>query len=178
MQTGLLQGVVRRALHSPYRICAFAAVHFILVVLGAIGIAVEGAPAGPLSPILALYADVAGLDGSYRFFSPDVGDQTIAYVDTASRSRRARRAVVGDGAGEADLRFAKFMEFMAGMDKRALLARVIAVRAFSRDPDATRATVVIGSYHVPTMREFRAGKRPSIEREFSGEFHQRSRELR
>ncbi len=178
MQTGLLQGVVRRALQSPNRVCAFAAAHLAFVVLGALGIAVEGAPVGPLRPVFALYADVGGLDGSYRFFSPDVGDQTIAYVDTRSRSRAARRDVVGDGAGEADLRFAKFMEFMAGMDKRDLLARVIAVRAFARDPEATRATVTIGIYHVPTMPEFRAGKRPSVEREFFGEFYRRSKELR
>ncbi len=175
MRLGSLQGAVRRVLQPPFGVAAFAAVHFTFVVLGALTISVESSPMGPLRAIVPLYVNAAGLDGSYRFFSPDIGDQTIAFVDTTSASRERRHLMVGNVAGEADLRFVNFMSFMVLMDKRHLLARVLAVRTFAQDSHATHASVVIGSYRMPTMREYRAGRRPFLERDFSTQFDKRSR---
>ncbi len=175
MRHGSLQGAVRRALQPPFGVAAFAAVHFALLLCGPLSVSVERAPLGPVRSVLALYSNAAGLDGTYQFFSPNVGDQTIATVDTASKSRERRHVVVGGVAGEYDLRFVNFMSFMVLMDKRHLLARVLAVRTFAQDSHATHASVVIGSYRMPTMREYRAGRRPFLERDFSTQFDKRSR---
>ena len=176
MRHGSLQGAVRRALQPPFGVAAFAAVHFALLLCGPLSVSVERAPLGPVRSVLALYSNAAGLDGTYQFFSPNVGDQTIATVDTASKSRERRHVVVGGVAGEYDLRFVNFMSFMVAMDQRHLLARALAVRTFARERGATRATVVIGSYHVPSMREYRAGRRPFMQREYSTEFEKRTKE--
>ena len=176
MRHGSLQGAVRRALQPPLGVAAFAAAHFALMLCGPLSVSVERAPIGPVRSVLALYANAAGLDGTYRFFSPDVGDETIATVDTASGSRQRRHVVVGGVADEYDLRFVNFMSFMVAMDQRHLLARALAVRTLAREGGATRATVVIGSYHVPSMREYRAGRRPFMQREYSTEFEKRAKE--
>jgi hypothetical protein len=116
--------------------------------------------AAPLVAASDLYESVTLANRNFGFFAPDVtGDLVVrcVLVDAAG-SRRAWSFRPPNREMEIRL-YSMTGHFSQDPDTRDLFARSWAVRAFNENPDAVRVEIDVAQHVLPTMAEFRTGRR-------------------
>lgn len=112
---------------------------------------------------------MSGANSGFGFYAPNVGalyrptfllqdDQGKTWCDSFEQA----------DSPEARLRFGGIAEAAFGNgeaetapDRRARLVKSWATTMFSRHPSARSLSIVVETYDVPTMAEYRAGQRPN-----------------
>jgi hypothetical protein len=154
----------------------FVVGHLALVVCGAAG----SFPSEERSAPAAAYGASTGASNSYGFFAPGVSSMPrVVLIHVNARGERRESMMQEQANREVSLRFGTGVSMFLYSDSQAQreLASGWAAAALARDPDAQRVTVRVELYAVPTMAEYRAGKRTRWVRYYEGEFARATREL-
>jgi hypothetical protein len=145
-----------------------------LAVVGALQFSLTDGPL-PLR-LLAQYGDVSGCDANYAFFAPAVASQCRARTRLRDASGREwEEPLLDDPSSVYGLRassiFDSFPMFREPL-RRAIAASWASVQ-FGRHARATQVTVSVEIESLPTMAEWRGGKRRSWTSIYEGEFERK-----
>ena len=113
--------------------------------------------------VLAEYGALSGTDSAYGFFAPSVGTQLrVTFVLTDAAGAITTDILTTGVSKEADLRIGDMVAifWMDDHDLQRAMAGSWAGRMLARHPDAVRVAVHLDVYDLPTMAEYREGKRP------------------
>jgi hypothetical protein len=137
-----------------------ALLHFALVVCGAMYVPLTGDSL--LLNLLGQYGDMSGSTSSYGFFAPVVASQSrVSLVVRDVHGHECGDALLADATSAADLRaggiFDGFPSFADEL-RRGLTASW-ASAMFGRHPSAEEVVVSVDVESLPTMAEWRSGKR-------------------
>ncbi|WP_437324308.1 hypothetical protein [Sorangium sp. So ce381] len=142
---------------------AAAAAHLGIVVLGALQVDLH--KAGRLGQAVAYYGALSGADSGYNFFAPSVSALPWARFQVTDARGRVISDVLESGANhEADLRVRSIVAlFMTEEDEslRRSLAASWAGKVLARHPGAASVIVRLDVCDLPSMQEYREGKRPT-----------------
>src|SRR5262245_53502258 len=153
--------IAEMAMNSRQRFWTIAAIlHFALVICGAAYVDWTGASL-PLR-LLGQYSNVSGADNTYSFFAPAVASQcraTLTVRDVDGQERE--EALVKDTDSIFNWRAGAILDsFPVFPDKlRRGLSACWAGVIFGRDPAAEEVTMDVKIEDLPTMAEWRTGKR-------------------
>ncbi|MGK3959778.1 hypothetical protein WMF38_42860 [Sorangium sp. So ce118] len=140
-----------------------AAAHLGCVVLGALQVDLR--KAGRLGEALAAHSALSGADSGYNFFAPSVGALPWARFQVTEANGKVSTDALESGANhEADLRVRSIVAlFMTEEDEslRRALAASWAGKVFARHPGAESVVVRLEICDLPSMKEYRDGKRPT-----------------
>lgn len=113
--------------------------------------------------VLAEYGALSGTDSSYGFFAPSVGTQLrTTFVLTDAAGNTTTDVLTTGVSKEADLRIGDMVAifWMDDQDLKRAMAGSWAGRMLARHAEAVRVAVHLDAYDLPTMAEYREGKRP------------------
>jgi hypothetical protein len=159
-------------MNPPQRLWTLAAiVHFSLVLCGAAQVGLTGD--SPVVKLLGQYSNVSGADNNYSFFAPAVSSLcrcTLTLRD--GQEREWPGALFDDPATVFGWRAAGIFDGLPGFSDRfrRALAASWAGLMFGRYPDAREVIVCVEIEALPTMAEWRAGKRPQWKSVYQGTF--------
>jgi hypothetical protein len=148
--------------------------HLLLVLLGALE--ALPLPRRPESPLhwLAAYTEYTGAGNDYSFFSPAVGSQVRARLLRSDASGRTQEIHLTTPNREVNFRIGcMLLASMKLEEMRAPMARSWASLVLGADTDAAKVEVVVETYHVPSMDDYRAGQRGGWQEIYRGEFEAR-----
>lgn len=126
-------------------------------------------------PPLSLYGNYTGADGYYGFFAPEVASQICATVIGREASGREHIETHRGRGKEAELRLTTFLLGMAQISVYDTPAAALSVEMFNRIPEVEEVTIQFDQYQVPTMAEYRTGKRPVFREIYRATFRRSSR---
>lgn len=142
---------------------AAAAAHLGCVLLGALH--VDPRRAGRLGWRVAYHGALSGAESGYNFFAPSVGALPWArFQVTDARGRVIDDALESGANPEAELRIRSLVSlFMTAEDAsmRRSLAASWAGKVLARYPGAESVVVRLEICDLPSMQEYRDGKRPA-----------------
>ncbi|WP_437285768.1 hypothetical protein [Sorangium sp. So ce406] len=140
-----------------------AAAHLGCVLLGALHVDPQGA--GRLGRVIAYHSALSGADSGYNFFAPSVGALPWARFQVTDARGRVNADALESGANhEADLRVRSLVSlFLTEEDEslRRALAASLAGKVLARYPGAASVVVRLEICDLPSMEEYRDGKRPA-----------------
>jgi hypothetical protein len=145
--------------------------HLALVACGAARVSIPGRSAAGRA--VNAYAALSGADNAYGFFAPSVAADVRAVLVTTDRAGRARASVLGfSDSTEADFRLATAVGLFprASAPLRRALAASWAGSLLGADPGSESVLVRVEYQDLPTMRDYRAGRRPSWVPLYEGTF--------
>jgi hypothetical protein len=129
-------------------------------------------------PIAIGYAALSGTDGAYGFFAPGVGTQLRATFEVTDAGGHKSTDVLTTGVShEADLRVGDLvaMYWIADQSLQRSLAASWAGRMFAKHPGAESVTVRLEAYDLPSMDEYREGRRPGWYPHYEAKFVPRAK---
>jgi hypothetical protein len=128
--------------------------------------------------VISQYGALSGTDSAYGFFAPSVGTQLqVTFVLTDAAGKITTDVLTTGVSKEADLRIGDMVAIF-WMDDQNLQRSLVgswAGRMLARHPEATRVAVNLDAYDLPTMAEYREGKRPEWSPYYEAEFVRRDR---
>jgi hypothetical protein len=141
--------------------------HLIVVIVGASDGLSEPSPSAPMH-LLRWYGRLSGADSRYGFYAPDVGSEYRArFVLQDNRGSTWRDDFEQGPSPEARLRLQGIIHWVfddavaqESPELRQRLMRSWAATMFTRHPNAVSLRILIEDYDVPTLAEYRAGRRP------------------
>ncbi|WP_433928626.1 hypothetical protein AB3662_34850 [Sorangium cellulosum] len=140
-----------------------AAAHLGCVLLGALH--VDPQRAGRLGTVIAYHSALSGADSGYNFFAPSVGALPWARFQVTDARGRVNADALESGANhEADLRVRSLVSlFLTEEDEslRRALAASLTGKVLARYPGAASVVVRLEICDLPSMEEYRDGKRPA-----------------
>ena len=154
---------------------AAALLHLALVACGAVCIPLNGDSLLP--NLLGQYGDMSGSSSSYGFFAPAVASQnrvTLAVRDV--HGNECLDALLTHGTSAAELRAAGIVDGFTHVPD-ALRRGVTASWAstmFGRHPSAEEVVVTVEIECLPTMAEWRSGKRSTWIPVYTGAFRRKA----
>ncbi|KYG10943.1 hypothetical protein BE21_01115 [Sorangium cellulosum] len=158
-------------------IVAAAAAHLGCVVLGALH--VDPQRAGWLGGVIAYHGALSGADSGYNFFAPAVSALPWARFQVTDASGAAHAEVLESGANhEADLRVRSILSLFLQAQDEALRRSLVASWAgkmFARHPGAKSVVVRLEICDLPSMQEYREGRRPAWNLLYQAKLVQQSR---
>jgi hypothetical protein len=139
-----------------------AAFHLILVAIGAAGafpfLGTAGRAAG-------WYGAVSGAGMGYSFFAPVVGAQLRARFVLSGDGRSWEDDLLSGHNQEVKLRVGGAINLYPTSEEDELLREDLlacwSAAMFARHPDASKVTIYMEAFEVPTMADYRAGARPA-----------------
>ena len=137
-----------------------AVFHFALVVCGAIYVPLTGASL--LVNLLGQYGDLSGSSSSYGFFAPAVASQSrVSLAVRDVHGNECGDTLLADATSAADLRAGGMVDGFPGFSdaQRRGLTASWASAMFGRHPSAEEVVVGVEIEVLPTMAEWRNGKR-------------------
>ncbi|WP_438009519.1 hypothetical protein WME89_13075 [Sorangium sp. So ce321] len=144
-------------------IVAAAAVHLGCVVLGALH--VDPQKAGGLGGVIAYHGALSGAGSGYNFFAPAVSALPWARFQVTDANGAAHAEVLESGANqEADLRVRSILSLFLQAEDEALRRSLVASWAgklFARHPGAKSVVVRLETCDLPSMQQYREGRRPA-----------------
>ncbi|MGH9877582.1 MAG: hypothetical protein ACRD5H_08080 [Nitrososphaerales archaeon] len=159
--------------HRDGLVTYFVPFHLALVICGALNFA-PWIGGGFFNKSLVMYTDVTGARYSYGFFAPDVPNQALAVVTSENESGEKTVEAFGAGTREIDHRITTMMSFFTVVDTDNLHAASLAGYAFDHHPEAKKVTVSLRCYTIPSMEEYRQGKRPTADEYYKGVYVRKS----
>lgn len=166
-----MEGIPGRT-RRPRLAVAAAAVQLSFAAAGALELDFDHA-----NRIIAQYGALSGTDSSYGFFAPSVGTQLQATFVLTDAAGKSTTDILTTGVSkEADLRIGDMVAifWMDDEDLKRGIAGSWAGRMLARHPEATRVVVHLDSYDLPSMDEYREGRRPEWEPYYEAEFVRRA----
>ncbi|HEY3132948.1 MAG TPA: hypothetical protein VGL91_26085 [Acidobacteriota bacterium] len=126
---------------------------------------------GKLPGALRVYKNLSGTFRDYAFFAPAVASDLKAgflVTDTAGEETFVNFVAKNREVGfRYNCIIAACMRDVRGRD---LFAQSWAALPLGSNPDANRVTVMVKTLDLPSMRDYRAGKRPEWKTVYVGEF--------
>lgn len=118
-----------------------------------------------ISAVLDYYGTLSGANSGYGFFAPRVGSQLQAVFEITDSSGKSQTVSLTDGLNrEASLRVRKLIDWYWNDENNKNLQRSLAAswagKMFARYPSSASVTVRLETYHLPSMGEYKEGKRP------------------
>ncbi|WP_434380614.1 hypothetical protein [Melittangium boletus] len=145
-------------------LCALAAVHLLLVLVGAAHVRLFPATSTPHQLHMA-YGAWTGATSGYAFFAPGISQAHRISVDLTLPSGEVVHEPFRFSNDSLDIRaYSMALRFSAWnrkADYQDNLARAWAATMFGRHPEARQATVRVEKMELPSMEAYRAGERPS-----------------
>jgi hypothetical protein len=151
-----------------------ALLHFALVVCGAIYVPLTGDSL--LLNILGQYGDISGSSSSYGFFAPAVASQSrLSLTVRDVHGNECGDALLADATSAADLRAGSILDGFPDFSdaQRRELAASWASAMFGRHPSAEEVVVVVEIEILPTMAEWRSGKRSTWSPVYKGAYRRK-----
>ncbi len=138
--------------------------HLALVVAGAAQL--TSRLHGPVGRGLRFYDALSGAGDSYSFFAPTVGPQLRArFILSTPRGERSEEILETGKSREVGFRLGNVAGTIYLVGNRTGLRRAflgaLAANRFGAHPEANLMQVNIEEWVMPTMAEYRLGKRPS-----------------
>jgi hypothetical protein len=124
------------------------------------------AKANPLRQAVAAYIHVAGTEGGYGFFAPNVPDSCTLLFEIHNADDSVEYALSPVQTAAADLRVAGLLDKLGRSEYDPLregLIKMLARSVWQAHPHAKSIRAVFGSVRLPSISEFEAGKKPSFE---------------
>lgn len=144
-------------------IVAAAAAHLGCVVLGALR--VDPQVAGVLGGVITYHGALSGAGSAYNFFAPAVSALPWARFQVTDANGAAHAEVLESGANpEADLRVRSILSLFLQAEDEALRRSLVASWAgkmFARHPGAESVVVRLEICDLPSMQQYREGRRPA-----------------
>jgi hypothetical protein len=157
--------------------CLAALVHLGFIADGALGLG-----AAQRLPVARLYAALSGTEGPYGFFAPWVAPELRASFRLTDEAGQETSDTLERGSTpEAHRRFKNLVtKLWLATDPAAtkVFARSFARGMFQRHPSATRVTVELEAFDLPTMEAYRRGARPSFRLRGSQTYTRRAKPVR
>lgn len=146
---------------------SLCAIHLAVVILGASGY-LPHRDRGTWVPGLHRYAMMSGANSQYGFYAPSVGNYSRTRFELRDESGRtwsdtfetAKFSEARLRLGGADFPFLNG-EAQQSPQLRERMVKSWAATMFTRHPDAVALTVFVESYDVPSMADYRGGRRPN-----------------
>ena len=146
------------------------AAHLVAVIGGAAHWLPERSTSG-IGKAVEWYGRMSGADSQYAFFAPEVVARFRArFILQDERGATWSDRLEQTKSPEAGLRLEGIVERAfankaaeESAERRERLVKSWAAAMFTRHPQAVSLTIVVEAYDVPTMAEFRAGRRPKWE---------------
>jgi hypothetical protein len=130
----------------------------------AVPIGLRLAPDSPPHGALAVYLNMTGTESGYSYFAPNVPDNYKLVFQLQYRDGRTEDELPEVSGRATGLRLATLLDEIAETEYeplRAMLVKMLAYAVWQRHQDAIRIHAVFGYVELPTMAEFRAGKKES-----------------
>ena len=121
--------------------------------------------ANPLRQAITIYAHVAGIEGGYGFFAPNIPDSFTLVFEIHYPDGRVEYELPQVGSTAADLRLAGLLDKLGRREYDPLregLIKMLAHSIWRAHPDAKMIRAVFGSINLPSMLEFEQGKKPTF----------------
>lgn len=135
-----------------------ACLHLALVLCGAAKVRLVSSE-NLAGRMLATYRAYSGSDNAYGFFAPAVASEWRGHFTVCRDDRHCTEADLPRGNAESAVLLSS-LHGMLAYEGRDVLAASLAAAQFARAPEAKVIVVQAQVFVVPTMVEFRAGKRP------------------
>jgi hypothetical protein len=120
-----------------------------------------------VSKVVEYYSQVTVMQADYSFFSPNVASDLKIEVFIEDEKGRYPINLFEVSNPEVNTRFqCSIIGFQNVSVAQELIARSWAARAYEKYPAARFISVKGSSYHLPTLSQYRLGKRPYYERMF------------
>jgi hypothetical protein len=120
---------------------------------------------------LKIYKNLTGIPKGYSYFAPSVrSDMKAGFFLETTDGRTEFFAFTSDNA---EIAFRYYRIVFATMRKprgRDLLAHSWAAMLLGNRSDAAKLTIIVKTFDVPTMADFRNGKQPEWKTIYAGEF--------
>jgi hypothetical protein len=155
---------------------AWAVGHLIAVATAAAHLSLDSSK--PPGNLVRAYGDLTGAANNYGFFAPAVASQIRARFLIAPAEGPSSVDTLEVRRPETDLRLNTMLSFFGVSEAQDLLARSWAATMFGKHPEAVTVTVVADTFILPTMREYREGKRPQWVEFYRGVFARAARDRR
>jgi hypothetical protein len=120
----------------------------------------------PVRQTIALYLHAAGLETGYGYFAPNVPDNSKLVFEFHFADGRVEYSLPRVGSEATGLRLADLFDnirYTVHPELRELLIRMLAYSAWEEHPDATMVRAIFGTINLPTIGEFRAGKKETYD---------------
>jgi hypothetical protein len=145
--------------------------HLLLVLLGALeALPLPRRPGSPLHG-LAAYTEYTGAGNDYSFFSPAVGSQVRVRLLRAGPGGAMQEIHLATASREVNFRIGCMLLASMKVDEiRGAMARSWASLVMGAAGAGSRVEVVVETYRVPSMDEYRAGQRGSWQEIYRSEF--------
>ena len=153
-----------------------ALLHFALVVCGAIYVPLTGASL--LLNLMGQYGDISGSSSSYGFFAPAVASHNrVSLAVRDVHGNECGDTLLADATSAAALRAGGMVDgFPSFSDtQRRGLTASWASAMFGRHPSAEEVVVGVEIEVLPTMAEWRNGKRSTWHRVYKGAYCRKER---
>ncbi len=152
-------------------VVCLAALHLSLVVCGAAHVRPQWAhfPGN----LIQAYARLSGADYGFAFFAPGVASENRVSFEVKQPSGEVVRDDFQSGSDAVDLRIHSMLIRFQMRQFRDSMARSWAAAMFGRHPEARSVTVVVEQIDLPTMQDYRSGKRPAWGEIYRASFERR-----
>lgn len=150
--------------------------HMLLVLLGALELLPTPGKAGSPSHLLTVYTELTGAGTDFSFFSPAVGSEIRVRFRRTDTEGAEEAIQLRTSNREVNARInTMLVSSMRVAELTQPLARSWAALILRSRSDAATVEVVAESYSVPSMSEYRAGRRPVWREIYQAEFEARPR---
>lgn len=130
---------------------------------------------GGVAAAVHLYNNVSGAFRDYTYFAPSVASDMKAAFLLEDAAGRAWVMNFATEDREADFRYKCIINVsMRNEWGRDLFAQSWAATLLGSEPAAERVTVMVGRHDLPTMADYRRGRRPQWLTIYAGEFARRA----
>lgn len=154
---------------------ALAALHGIVVVLGAANLRVQ--ERGAIGELVTWYGALTGAERGFGFFAPQVNTQARASFTIVDKDGHSfERSLEEGSSAESTLRInnlgSRFWQILdkGSLDLRHSMAASWAGKMFARYPQAKQVTVHFEVFQLYSMAEYRAGRIPHWTRLYDAVF--------
>lgn len=136
--------------------------HVILVFVGATQIAVSYS--GPLPSVFSFYGALSGADAGFNYFAPEIVSELRTRFFVQKPGQPWTETKWNETAArEAQLRifnvFSLITQVMEDKNTRQLVSASLAGKILGQHEEASQARIVIESVALPSMEDYRNGKR-------------------
>jgi len=109
---------------------------------------------------VALYGEYTGSSNSYGFFAPGVASQWDVQFSIYAEGQARVEGAMPEANREVRLRVSTVLGTLAQDRLREPLAASLAARCFTEHPEARLVNAHVRALHLPTMADYRGGRRP------------------
>jgi hypothetical protein len=131
-----------------------------------VGLGQDLAVSDPVREVLATYAHVAGIEAGYGYFAPNVPGSYKLVFELHYPDGRLQYELPRVSNAAAGLRIAGLLDYVGRTrydELREVLVKMLAKSIWRQHPEAKTIRAIFGSITLPSVSEFKHGKRESYE---------------